>query len=92
MKYNWKFVITGKKNKKMIYMLCQGNNKVDEFVDINLAYHFEQSCPKIDFVYPTIEDYLIDNKKSIEALHAGLKYNSKIVRIDIFEFRRFLKG
>lgn len=68
--YNWKFLETAA--GAVSFCLCIGDREFKETDDVGLAYHMEKSG-KYKITGPTIDDFLEDSKKFIEAALAGHK-------------------
>jgi len=84
MKLNWKYLKT--KAGKITYCACQGDKLIHEFTDMNLAYHFEKDSLEREFKN-SIDDFLSDQKRMVEAKMRGGNPVSEIELTDSSSFR-----
>ncbi len=82
--YNWKFLQTD--TGKLSFCLCIGEREYRETADVGIAAHI-QSSGDFDIVGPSIDEFLADSKKVIEAKMEGRKVFHKIKRTPSGEFR-----
>ena len=79
MAYNWKYI--RKKNGTIIFALCNGDVCVNQYTDVNIAYHKEKySDSKFE---NSIDDFLEENKR----VFSGEKLDNSLIKMSIEDFR-----
>lgn len=81
MKLNWKYI---EYKNKLVFAACRGEKLYREFKDISLAAMFESNNEFSN----SINEFLKEQKKLIEAKIQGKHFEKKIERIPNAEFRK----
>jgi hypothetical protein len=88
-KYNWKYITSGRKIKKVFFVCCEGEQEISKTVNFDSALRYQLDHP--EKFENDIRDYAMDQKLSIEASWKNEKYTSKIELIKDSDWKKTQK-